>query len=178
VLADEEREVLFQGEIEVLVQHGFQPVASGALRPVATRGELFQPGAGRGEQELATWFYQIRQSLNQELGISQSAEEIRRMDEIEAAEISAQMHGVALLELHSLAWRIGGYFCDEFRHRGSFIEPLIGQLACDQRLRGIDKAVAVIHAEDTLAELGQFEARPTYSAAEIERGGWLQSEVS
>lgn len=103
VLANEERHVAGFGEIKMRLEERRQPVARGSLRPVAAWREFLQPGAGRGEQKLAPGPDESRKSLDEPQRIRQAAKKVRGVNDVVVAEVSAQIHGVALLELHAVA---------------------------------------------------------------------------
>lgn len=53
-LADQERLIIFGHELEVAAQNRLKPLQSAPLGKVFWRGEVGEPGAGGGEDELST----------------------------------------------------------------------------------------------------------------------------
>jgi hypothetical protein len=109
VFADEEGhvEALFEGEVGAEVV--FKPVEGGAVGgPGVSRGEFFEPGAGGGEEELAAGIDEVWEALQAEEGVGEAAEEVGGVDDVEGAEIRAEMHGVALFEVSALGAQVSG----------------------------------------------------------------------
>src|SRR5262245_34173516 len=102
MLADEEGEVRLFGEGKVRRERGVQPVERAARRPMVRRCVFLQPGARRGENERAAGADECGQTLEQQLRGGETAEEIGGVDEVEGAEVIAQMHGVALFKADAL----------------------------------------------------------------------------
>ena len=142
VLADEERHVAGLGEVEVRFEKGGEPFAGGALGPVSAWGEVFEPGAGCGEQELASGAHERWKALDELERIGEAAEEIGGVDDVVIAKIGAEVHGIALLEGDAVTTEVVWHTSDESGSGATFIDAVVRHAAvsCEQG-GGIDEAL-------------------------------------